>query len=107
MAAVVDEANRIVWEDRPVAVRFVTAEEAATLPLRKEPARAGTLRLIDVEDYDLSACGGTHVARTGGIGIIVVERLGEVPRRFPRPVPVRCARAAAVRSVAGCAWLPP
>jgi len=73
VAAVVDEANRIVWEDRPVAVRFVTAEEAAALPLRKEPARAGTLRLIDVEGYDLSACGGTHVARTGGIGIIVVS----------------------------------
>jgi alanyl-tRNA synthetase len=73
VAAVVDDANRIVWEDRPVAVRFVTAEEAAALPLRKEPARAGMLRLIDVEGYDLSACGGTHVARTGGIGIIVVS----------------------------------
>jgi alanyl-tRNA synthetase len=66
------EANRIVWEDRPVAIRFVTAEEAARLPLRKEPVRGGTLRLIDVEQFDLSACGGTHVARTGGIGIIAV-----------------------------------
>jgi alanyl-tRNA synthetase len=66
------EANRIVWEDRPVAIRFVTAEEAAQLPLRKEPVRGGTLRLIDVEQFDLSACGGTHVARTGGIGIIAV-----------------------------------
>ena len=42
------------------------------MPLRKEPARGGTLRLIDVEGFDLSACGGTHVARTGGIGIIAV-----------------------------------
>jgi alanyl-tRNA synthetase len=66
------EANRIVWEDRPVTVRFVDAEEAARLPLRKEPARGGTLRLIDVEGFDLSACGGTHVARTGGIGTIAV-----------------------------------
>jgi alanyl-tRNA synthetase len=72
VAAAVDEANRIVWEDRPVHVRFVTAEEAAALPLRKEPARGGTLRLIEVQDFDLSACGGTHVARTGGIGIIAV-----------------------------------
>jgi alanyl-tRNA synthetase len=64
------EANGIVWEDRPVAVRFVSAEEAAGLPLRKEPVREGTLRLIDVEHFDLSACGGTHVARTGGIGVI-------------------------------------
>jgi alanyl-tRNA synthetase len=72
IAAAETEANRIVWEDRPVAIRFATAEEAATMPLRKEPVRGGTLRLIDVEDFDLSACGGTHVARTGGIGVIAV-----------------------------------
>ena len=42
------------------------------MPLRKEPARGGTLRLIDVDGFDLSACGGTHVARTGGIGVIAV-----------------------------------
>ena len=42
-----------------------------SLPLRKEPVRTGTLRLIEVEDFDLSACGGTHVARTGAVGIIV------------------------------------
>jgi alanyl-tRNA synthetase len=70
IAAAEDEANRIVWEDRPVAIRFVPAEEAATLPLRKDPARVGSLRLIDVDDFDLSACGGTHVARTGAIGLI-------------------------------------
>jgi alanyl-tRNA synthetase len=67
-----DEANRIVWEDRPVHIRFADAEEAARLPLRKEPAREGRLRLIDVEDFDISACGGTHVARTGAIGLIGV-----------------------------------
>ncbi len=65
-------ANRVVWEDREVRVRFVSAEEAAALPLRKESARAGTLRLVEVVDFDLSACGGTHVARTGGIGLIAV-----------------------------------
>src|SRR6188472_2945290 len=44
------EANRIVWEDRPVDIRFVSAEEAAALGLRKPSARSGTLRLIDVRD---------------------------------------------------------
>lgn len=67
-----EDANRIVWEDRPVGIRFADAEEAAKLPLRKEPARGGRLRLIDVEGYDISACGGTHVARTGAIGTIAV-----------------------------------
>lgn len=67
-----EEANRIVWEDRPVSIRFAGPDEIAKLPLRKEPQREGTLRLIDVQDFDLSACGGTHVARTGAIGIIAV-----------------------------------
>jgi alanyl-tRNA synthetase len=67
-----DDANRVVWEDRPVTVRFATAEEAAAMPLRKESGRTGSLRLIDVHDYDLSACGGTHVERTGAIGVIAI-----------------------------------
>ncbi len=72
IAAAEDEANRVVWEDRGVSIRFVSAEEAARLPLRKEPARSGTLRVIEVESFDLSACGGTHVSRTGAIGVIAV-----------------------------------
>jgi alanyl-tRNA synthetase len=66
------EANRFVWNDTPVLIRYVTEEEARELPLRKEPARSGTLRLIEIEGVDLSACGGTHVDRTGAIGQIAV-----------------------------------
>ena len=67
-----DDANRVVWEDRPVSIRFATAEEAAAMGMRKESVRTGTLRLIDVQEYDLSACGGTHVERTGAIGTIAI-----------------------------------
>jgi alanyl-tRNA synthetase len=65
----------MVWENRPVTIRFADASEAAALPLRKESKREGTLRLIDVEGVDVSACGGTHVNRTGAIGIIAVAGL--------------------------------
>ena len=68
----VRDANQIVWENRAVSIRFVSEAEAATLPLRKEPSRGGQLRLIEVDGYDVSACGGTHVARTGAIGMIAV-----------------------------------
>jgi len=71
----VDEANRVVWDDRPVTIRTVSPEQAAQLPLRKEPVRSGPLRLIEVADFDLSACGGTHVARTGEIGVIAVSAI--------------------------------
>lgn len=65
-------ANDVVWDDRPIAIRYATDEEAARLPLRKEPTRSGTLRLIEVPGCDLSACGGTHVPRSGVIGMIAV-----------------------------------
>ncbi|HVB37656.1 MAG TPA: DHHA1 domain-containing protein [Vicinamibacterales bacterium] len=68
-----DEANAIVWRNEPVSIRFATPEEAAALPLRKEPVREGTLRLVAIGDVDLSACGGTHVERTGTIGLIAVR----------------------------------
>ena len=68
----VDEANRVVWEDRPVVVRFASADEARVAGLRKQSERQGELRLVEIADFDLSACGGTHVARTGVIGVIAV-----------------------------------
>ena len=68
----VDEANQVIWEDRPVSIRFVLPTEVEKLALRKEPARGGTLRLIEIDGFDLSACGGTHVARTGSVGIVGV-----------------------------------
>ncbi len=72
IALVEEAANKVIWEDREVGVKFVTASEAAKLPLRKEPARDGELRIIEIQDYDLSACGGTHVSRTGAIGMVVI-----------------------------------
>ena len=66
----VDEANGVVWENRAVSIRFVSPAEAATLGLRKEPARTGTIRLIEIDGFDLCACGGTHVKSTGAVGLI-------------------------------------
>ena len=85
----VDEANRVVWENRPVTVRFASADEARSMGLRKESVRDGELRLVDVTDFDLSACGGTHVPRTGTIGVIAVTEHREVQRRPARLVRVR------------------
>lgn len=69
----VELANNVIWEDREIAIRNVTAEEAAQLPLRKDPARTGELRLIEIEGFDLTPCGGTHAHRTGEVGLIAVR----------------------------------
>jgi len=71
-------ANEVIWEDRPVGIRFVLLDEARSLGLRKLPERSGDIRLIDVNDFDLCACGGTHVRHTGQIGAIQVRRTEKV-----------------------------
>lgn len=69
----VDLANQIIWESRAIQFRQVTSEEAAALPLRKEPAREGELRIIEIADFDLTPCGGTHARSTGEVGVIAVR----------------------------------
>ena len=70
---VVELTNRIIWEDRPIHVRQVRSDEAARLYLRKEPTRDGDVRLIEIEGFDLTPCGGTHALRTGEVGIVAVR----------------------------------
>jgi len=72
-------ANETILENRPVEVRFVSREEAARLGLRKlPPAERDQLRIVDIHDFDLSACGGTHVSQTGQIGCILLRRTEKV-----------------------------
>jgi alanyl-tRNA synthetase len=72
-------ANEIILENRPVDIRFVTRDEAATLGLRKlPPAERDQLRLIDIHDFDLTACGGTHVSQTGQIGSVLLRKTERV-----------------------------
>jgi alanyl-tRNA synthetase len=72
-------ANEVISEDRPVEIRFVTQEEAQGIGLRKlPPVERDKLRLIDVKDFDVTACGGTHVRTTGQIGAILLRKTEKV-----------------------------
>jgi alanyl-tRNA synthetase len=71
-------ANQVVFEDRPVNVRYGTADQLSRLGVRKEVERSGILRAIEIEAADLQPCGGTHVKSTGQIGMILVRRCTKV-----------------------------
>jgi alanyl-tRNA synthetase len=72
-------ANDIILENRPVEVRLVSRDEASKLGLRKVPvADRDELRVIDIHDFDLSACGGTHVNQTGQIGCVLLRKTERV-----------------------------
>lgn len=74
LRAAEERTNQVVWEDRRVHARFVTPDELATIPLRKPPTVTGDIRIVSVEGFDHSACGGTHPRTTGAVGIVFVRR---------------------------------
>ena len=80
-AAVQDELNAFIARDFPVAARWISDEALAAQPelvktMRvKPPSGQGRVRVIDVDGIDLQPCGGTHVARTGEIGPVIVRKI--------------------------------
>lgn len=76
-------ANQVLLEDRPVGMHFVTAEKAREMGVRKiPPAERDELRLIEVQGFDLCACGGTHVKATGQVGSILCRKVEKVKQGF-------------------------
>jgi alanyl-tRNA synthetase len=67
-------ANAVVFEDRPVKTYFVPPERIAEIPFRRPPKKEGVLRVVEIEEFDYSACGGTHCRRTGEVGLIKITK---------------------------------
>lgn len=68
-------ANQIVFENRTVLARFVTPADLPTVRLRRQPKVSDNVRVVEIEGFDWSACGGTHVRQTGEVGLIKVSKL--------------------------------
>ena len=66
------QANRIIYEDRIVKTYFVTPDELQSIPLRRPPKVTENIRIVEIDGFDYSPCGGTHVLRTGSIGLVKV-----------------------------------
>jgi alanyl-tRNA synthetase len=67
-------ANQIIAENRPVRTYFVSPDRLQAIPLRKPPKVNQDIRIVEIDGLDYSACGGTHVAATGGIGVVKILR---------------------------------
>jgi alanyl-tRNA synthetase len=65
-------ANQMIYENRPVKTYFVTPEELASIPLRRPPKVTENIRIVEIDGFDYSPCGGTHVQNTGSIGLLKV-----------------------------------
>lgn len=79
-------ANEMVYAALPIMAYFVTDGELSKVPLRRPPKVTGQIRIVEIEKFDYSACGGTHVRTTAEIGPIkltkVERRRGQVRLTF-------------------------
>jgi len=64
--------NRAIWENRKITTEFVTDEMLAHIELRREPKVEGPIRIVSVEGYDATPCGGTHTDYTGEVGLVKI-----------------------------------
>jgi alanyl-tRNA synthetase len=82
--AAIDDAinvtNELITSNVEVRAWFPTAPEIASLALRKMPDVDGPLRVVAIGDFDYSACGGTHVARSAEVGLLSVLRTENMKR---------------------------
>ncbi|MEK4109516.1 alanyl-tRNA synthetase [Paenibacillus sp. DS2363] len=78
LTAIEQEVNRQIYRNARINTSWVTAEEAAQLPLVKQPTVTEDIRIVEIEGVEYNACGGTHVSATGEIGIIKLLKTEKV-----------------------------
>jgi alanyl-tRNA synthetase len=78
LASVEDRANEVVAENREVRTYFVSEDKIETVPLRRPPKKSGVIRVVEVDGFDFSACGGTHCRRTGEVGLIKIIKAEKI-----------------------------
>ncbi|HET9452498.1 MAG TPA: alanyl-tRNA editing protein, partial [Aggregicoccus sp.] len=99
--------NAVIDADLPIRAFFPTPEELARLPLRRAPKVSENIRVLQIGDFDVSPCGGTHCTRSGQVGLLrvlgVERNKGKVRVLFsagPRARAGLWAEAGALRALA-------
>lgn len=70
MAEIEAKANQIIWENQKVEIFYPTEEELKNLDYRSKKELSGWVRIVRFPGADTCACCGTHVTRTGEIGMV-------------------------------------
>lgn len=93
-AAVTERLNALVKEDHPMSMRWISEDELDANPdlvrtMSVQPPRgSGQVRLVDFKDVDLQPCGGTHVASSGEIGAVRVQKIEKKGKQNRRVIVV-------------------
>ncbi|HRW03945.1 MAG TPA: DHHA1 domain-containing protein [Caldilineaceae bacterium] len=75
VASVEEQANALIYAALPIHAYAVDEQTLSTIPLRRPPKVTGTIRIVEIDRYDYSACGGTHVQTTAEIGPLKITKV--------------------------------
>lgn len=70
MAEIETLVNEKIWENAPVEIFFPSREELESMEYRSKKELTGQVRIVRFPGCDTCACCGTHVSRTGEIGMV-------------------------------------
>ncbi len=73
-----DLANKIIFENRPIQIHLTNEKDK--FPIRKDTERENSIRIIEIQEFDFSPCGGTHAHQSGEVGLIVIRSIERVKR---------------------------
>ena len=86
---IIEESNQVIRRDLKVRVYYLTKEEFMERPdlMRVDPKlyeKYEKIRIVEIENFDAQADGGTHVRSLGEIGKLVLEKYESKGRRNKR-----------------------
>lgn len=67
-------ANQIIYSNFPVKTYFIENKDVPTIPLRKPPIVDKNIRIVEIENVDITPCAGTHVRNIGEVGIVKIRK---------------------------------
>jgi alanyl-tRNA synthetase len=88
-----EQANQIIYDNIDVKIHFVNENDIKNFPLRKPPKFSGIIRVVEVDGFDFSACGGTHCRKTGEVGLIKIRKWEKIKGNMTR-IEFFCGRRA-------------
>jgi alanyl-tRNA synthetase len=71
-------SNQAIWAGHEIRCYEVHDSEISSVPLRRTPKVSGMIRVVQIGDYDFSACGGTHLKNSSEVGMVKILKLERV-----------------------------
>lgn len=67
-------ANEIIYSNFPIKTYYIENKDIHSIPLRKLPTVDKNIRIVEIENVDITPCAGTHLRNIGEVGIVKIRK---------------------------------